>query len=200
MNPRCSAIFRLRPEGTVPGVSDKVLIQQLKELEADRVLAGTDYKEVPPRGRNAGPIGTKPAGLYDARGRDQLSVRPDDRAAVERADLGRQTKPLGNPQHPARRPRADQRHLNDAVAQAFVALDQRAIHVRDDETDAHPRRCQRRCERCMSASALCGPALPAGYSSGVPCSQTSRSGCTARQPLSIWSAGWNSVWSPISTS
>ena len=34
---------------TIRGVSDKVLIQQLKELEADRVLARTDYKEVPPR-------------------------------------------------------------------------------------------------------------------------------------------------------
>src|ERR1700733_8046224 len=33
----------------VHGVSAKVLIQQLKELEADRVLARTDYKEVPPR-------------------------------------------------------------------------------------------------------------------------------------------------------
>ena len=33
----------------IPGVSDKVLIQQLKELEAHRVLARTDYKEVPPR-------------------------------------------------------------------------------------------------------------------------------------------------------
>lgn len=33
----------------VQGVSDKVLIQQLKELEADRVLARNDYKEVPPR-------------------------------------------------------------------------------------------------------------------------------------------------------
>jgi len=31
------------------GVSDKVLIQQLKDLEADRVLARTDYREVPPR-------------------------------------------------------------------------------------------------------------------------------------------------------
>jgi len=31
------------------GVSDKVLIQQLKDLEADRVLTRTDYKEVPPR-------------------------------------------------------------------------------------------------------------------------------------------------------
>lgn len=31
------------------GVSDKVLIQQLKDLEADRVLMRTDYKEVPPR-------------------------------------------------------------------------------------------------------------------------------------------------------
>jgi len=30
-------------------VSDKVLIQHLKDLEADRVLARTDYKEVPPR-------------------------------------------------------------------------------------------------------------------------------------------------------
>jgi DNA-binding HxlR family transcriptional regulator len=32
----------------IPGVSDKVLIQQLKDLEADRVLERTDYKEVPP--------------------------------------------------------------------------------------------------------------------------------------------------------
>lgn len=31
------------------GVSDKVLIQQLKDLESDCVLARTDYKEVPPR-------------------------------------------------------------------------------------------------------------------------------------------------------
>jgi DNA-binding HxlR family transcriptional regulator len=34
---------------TIKGVSDKVLIQQLKELEADRVLVRTDHKEVPPR-------------------------------------------------------------------------------------------------------------------------------------------------------
>jgi DNA-binding HxlR family transcriptional regulator len=33
----------------VQGVSDKVLIQQLKDLEADRMLSRTDYKEVPPR-------------------------------------------------------------------------------------------------------------------------------------------------------
>ncbi|OSQ39384.1 winged helix-turn-helix transcriptional regulator [Thalassospira mesophila] len=33
----------------IQGVSDKVLIQQLKDLEAHRVLARTDYKEVPPR-------------------------------------------------------------------------------------------------------------------------------------------------------
>jgi len=33
----------------IPGVSDKVLIQQLKDLEADHVLTRTDYKEVPPR-------------------------------------------------------------------------------------------------------------------------------------------------------
>ena len=30
-------------------VSDKVLIQQLKELEADDLVKRTDYKEVPPR-------------------------------------------------------------------------------------------------------------------------------------------------------
>lgn len=30
-------------------VSDKVLIQQLKELEADGILLRTDHKEVPPR-------------------------------------------------------------------------------------------------------------------------------------------------------
>ena len=33
----------------VQGVSDKVLIQQLKELEADGVVKRTDYQEVPPR-------------------------------------------------------------------------------------------------------------------------------------------------------
>jgi DNA-binding HxlR family transcriptional regulator len=33
----------------IGGVSDKVLIQQLKDLEADGVLARNDYKEVPPR-------------------------------------------------------------------------------------------------------------------------------------------------------
>jgi len=33
----------------VVGVSDKVLIQSLKDLEADRVLARTNYQEVPPR-------------------------------------------------------------------------------------------------------------------------------------------------------
>jgi len=33
----------------IPDVSDKVLIQQLKDLEPDAVLARTDYKEVPPR-------------------------------------------------------------------------------------------------------------------------------------------------------
>ena len=33
----------------IGGVSDKVLIQQLKDLEADGVLVRTDYKEVPPR-------------------------------------------------------------------------------------------------------------------------------------------------------
>jgi len=33
----------------IQGVSDKVLIQALKDLEGDRVLARTDYKEVPPR-------------------------------------------------------------------------------------------------------------------------------------------------------
>jgi DNA-binding HxlR family transcriptional regulator len=33
----------------VRGVSDKMLIQQLKELQADGVLDRTDYKEIPPR-------------------------------------------------------------------------------------------------------------------------------------------------------
>jgi len=33
----------------VRGVSDKMLIQQLKELEADAVLTRTDHHEVPPR-------------------------------------------------------------------------------------------------------------------------------------------------------
>jgi DNA-binding HxlR family transcriptional regulator len=34
---------------SIPGVSDKVLIQGLKDLEADHVLSRTDHKEVPPR-------------------------------------------------------------------------------------------------------------------------------------------------------
>ncbi len=34
---------------SIGGVSDKVLIQQLKDLEADGVLTRTDYKQVPPR-------------------------------------------------------------------------------------------------------------------------------------------------------
>ncbi len=33
----------------ISGVSNKVLIQQLKDLEADHMLVRTDYKEVPPR-------------------------------------------------------------------------------------------------------------------------------------------------------
>jgi DNA-binding HxlR family transcriptional regulator len=33
----------------IPGVSDKVLIQQLKDLEADCVLERNNYNEVPPR-------------------------------------------------------------------------------------------------------------------------------------------------------
>jgi DNA-binding HxlR family transcriptional regulator len=33
----------------VRGVSDKMLIQQLKELEADGVIQRTDYREIPPR-------------------------------------------------------------------------------------------------------------------------------------------------------
>lgn len=33
----------------IRGVSDKVLIQQLKEMEADGLVKRTDYHEVPPR-------------------------------------------------------------------------------------------------------------------------------------------------------
>jgi DNA-binding HxlR family transcriptional regulator len=33
----------------VRGVSDKMLIQHLKELEADGIVSRTDHKEVPPR-------------------------------------------------------------------------------------------------------------------------------------------------------
>jgi DNA-binding HxlR family transcriptional regulator len=33
----------------VTGISEKMLIQHLKELEADRIVSRTDYREVPPR-------------------------------------------------------------------------------------------------------------------------------------------------------
>ena len=33
----------------VSGISEKMLIQQLKELEADGVVVRTDYRELPPR-------------------------------------------------------------------------------------------------------------------------------------------------------
>ncbi|KTB55052.1 transcriptional regulator [Pseudomonas viridiflava ICMP 13104] len=33
----------------VRGVSDKVLIQQLKELERDEIIARIDFKEIPPK-------------------------------------------------------------------------------------------------------------------------------------------------------
>ena len=33
----------------VTGISEKVLIQQLKEMEADGILSRTDHREVPPR-------------------------------------------------------------------------------------------------------------------------------------------------------
>jgi DNA-binding HxlR family transcriptional regulator len=34
---------------TVAGISDKMLIMHLKELEADRVVARKDFQEIPPR-------------------------------------------------------------------------------------------------------------------------------------------------------
>jgi DNA-binding HxlR family transcriptional regulator len=33
----------------IPGISEKMLIQHLKEMEADGVVTRKDYKEVPPR-------------------------------------------------------------------------------------------------------------------------------------------------------
>jgi DNA-binding HxlR family transcriptional regulator len=42
-------LFFLRDGPRRYGVSDKVLIQQLKDLESDRVIIRTDYREVPPR-------------------------------------------------------------------------------------------------------------------------------------------------------
>jgi DNA-binding HxlR family transcriptional regulator len=41
----------------VRDVSDKMLIQQLKELEADGLVKRTDYKEVPPRVDSLTPLG-----------------------------------------------------------------------------------------------------------------------------------------------
>ncbi|SMF55423.1 transcriptional regulator, HxlR family [Tistlia consotensis] len=33
----------------IPGISEKMLIQNLKEMEADGIVTRTDHKEVPPR-------------------------------------------------------------------------------------------------------------------------------------------------------
>ena len=33
----------------IPGISEKMLIQHLKEMEADEIVTRKDYKEVPPR-------------------------------------------------------------------------------------------------------------------------------------------------------
>jgi DNA-binding HxlR family transcriptional regulator len=52
----------LRARALAQGVSDEVPIQQLKDLEADHVLARTDYNEVPPRLDYAlMPLGRSPA-------------------------------------------------------------------------------------------------------------------------------------------
>jgi DNA-binding HxlR family transcriptional regulator len=54
----------------VHGVSAKVLIQQLKELEANHVLVRTDYKEVPPRVDYAlTPLGRSLAAVWPQSGR-----------------------------------------------------------------------------------------------------------------------------------
>ena len=50
----------------VRDVSDKVLIQQLKELEADGIVLRTDYKEVPPRvDYSLTPLGRSLAGALE---------------------------------------------------------------------------------------------------------------------------------------
>lgn len=54
----------------VRGVSDKVLIQQLKELEADDLIVRTDYREVPPRVD----YGLTPLGLSLTRALEPLCV------------------------------------------------------------------------------------------------------------------------------
>ena len=43
----CPSVGELKR--AVRGVSDKMLIQQLKELEADGIVTRNDYREVPPR-------------------------------------------------------------------------------------------------------------------------------------------------------
>ena len=48
----------------IPGISEKMLIQHLKELEQDQIVTRRDYKEVPPRVDYAlTPFGLS---LYDA--------------------------------------------------------------------------------------------------------------------------------------
>lgn len=50
-------LWSLRPEARrfgelrrqIPGISEKMLIQHLKEMEADGIVTRKDYKEVPPR-------------------------------------------------------------------------------------------------------------------------------------------------------
>jgi len=50
----------------VRGVSDKMLIQHLKELEAHGVIVRTDYHEIPPRvDYTLVPLRSKPCGSDD---------------------------------------------------------------------------------------------------------------------------------------
>lgn len=76
----------------VRGVSDKMLIQQLRELESDAIVVRTDHKEIPPRVDYA----LTPLGMSLAGAMAPLCTWGDAHAAEIRSALSRRhTKGTG---------------------------------------------------------------------------------------------------------
>ncbi len=83
----------------VPGVSEKVLIQQLREMEADGIVHREVYREVPPRVEySLSDLGQSlnaalgPLGLWGEKNMEQLVARQAERTAAEQAAKAEKAK------------------------------------------------------------------------------------------------------------